>query len=139
MFKIITLTLVLTAATSGFSWNMESKYEPVPGKTIKRTVLKFRGEGLEGEYRPFKAPYLMNVREHLKLESGENVFITVWSLGAQSVIYRIFNPVMNITTPICELWSISDEIRYRIKEGKLEFKVLKSLEPSPVWEWKACD
>ncbi len=136
--KIIVVALVFMAVTNVFAWSMRSEYEPVPGKTIKRTVLKFWGDGVQSEYRSVNAPYLMSARKQLKLQSRQNVFITVWGLGAQSVMYRVFNPSIKREKPICELWSASDKFKHRIKEGKLQIKVLKSSKPKPMWKWESC-
>lgn len=135
--RIIFAFIFYASSVEGASWSMTSRDVDF-SKGLKRTSLTFKTGGLITNYLPEIPPYLMVSRTKNPLENGDSIFVTGWSYGAQTTVFRIFSSGVKTGQPICEFVSFSDEIQQRQKDGDLEFKILVRLSGDSKWKWEAC-
>ncbi len=132
------MVILIVSSFAEASWKMSSEDVSFSKGVLKRTNLTFKGGGEVFNYLPREAPYLMTIRKKVLMDSGEVVFITGWSHGAQSTIFRVFAPGALRSTPVCELTSLSDEFEYKQEGAAVEIKILMSVTTEPKWTWSKC-
>jgi len=138
------LNMILTIAFFTFtcffsaqaSWQYRSAYKPVPGTDIERSVLYFTLGGVTKTYTPSKLPFGLVESTKYVTNRGE-FYLTSWSKGAQSNLFRVFDMSEKVAEPICEITSFSEVSKLKFKNGVLY--LLKTDSPNQVKPtWQVC-
>lgn len=138
IFKaILLMTSFLFSSVSFGAWSLRSYYEDVPNSETSRSVVEFKiGSNTRKEYRPEKPPWGLIDSQKFVLKDV-TYFATIWSKGASSVLYRIFDMSNNRVQPICQFTSFAEKTTLRLKGSYLQVESLEDRNDRKM-VWKNC-
>lgn len=137
---IITFGALLAIGANADTWKLNSKYEAVPNTETQRSILEFSNGKKQFTYRPTEVPFGM-VSTNSKIVNKTTYIVTGWSLGANSLQFKVFAPDKAQEKPLCEVTSLSEEAKLRENKGQLEIQVLTAKDETPdiiSAQWIAC-
>lgn len=146
--EVITMRVLITlliSLSSLFVFALESKkFNSAEITTLKEFTYQISFYDTDGkkmgvftEYDGELDPILTDPKAKKVIDVGEKrLFVSVWIKGAQTHVYRVFDPATNTSSPICELTGWGDyKIEPKVENSK--FKLHIQLAPGQ-FQWLSC-
>jgi len=118
------------------SWKMRSVYKPVPDTEVQRSVLYFTSGEVTKSYAPVEPPFGMVSHKKYTTVHGE-FFLTGWSQGARSTLFRVFDMSKDDAVLVCAITSFGESSSIRVDRGVLYIESIGESLDAEV-EWAPC-
>ena len=114
------------------SWSLSSQYIAKPNSKIRMSFLTFENKKKKIHYKPQKPPYGLVYKNKVVI-NGSPYFVTGWTYGSKSLMFRVFNPQEKGAISICETISFAEKANIKMKDGILRIHTRDSLRSKLKW------